>query len=107
MTDMETWNLKQQNLTRQFVNVYRNTLVLDDFHIKKLVGWILEPEDMYYVLIDNYEYELASCVGKLIPLIIHLPKSEYSRLLNMWDLNKDALKITPEEWLSRYKKKLL
>lgn len=70
------------------LKLYKNTLVIDDWHrIVRLVDVIDGKDDYYWVYdgVDGRHY--MSCVGRWIPLKGHIKDKDYDRIVRAWNLN--------------------
>ena len=66
---------------------YKNTLVIDNFQIVRLVD-VVDGKNDYYWVYDGYRGEYwSSCVMDFIPLKGFIDDKKYSRLVNVWNLN--------------------
>lgn len=69
---------------------YINTLVIDNYTIKRLVS-VEDGEEDYYWVCDSFFEGItkSSCCGCFTPLKGFLPLEQYQRLVDIWNLNTD------------------
>lgn len=74
-------------LLKEELEPYKNTLVLNDFNVVRLVDVIDGEDDFYWVYDSKKGIYHASCVGGWIPLKNKIDDDKYKRLVNCWNLN--------------------
>ncbi len=66
---------------------FKNTLVLDHFKVVLLID-VIDGGDDYYWVYDTFKGIVhATCVGGWVPLKGFIQEKEYTRLVNIWNLN--------------------
>ena len=82
-------------IINEFVNKYKDTLVIDFDKIKVLRNFINGEDDYYYLLQTlRGDFEQTSCVGEIVPLKGFIEEDSYNRLKysfqsNLKKLNKE------------------
>ena len=73
---------------------YKNTLVLDNFEVVKVIDIVFDEEDYeYYWVYESLNSKKktywSSCVGRWYPLKGKIAVEEYNNLERIWKLNEN------------------
>ncbi len=76
---------------KKILEPYKNTLVIDNYVVKRLVSVEESEEDYYWVYDSIYDgITKSSCCGIFTPLKGVLSSDQYQKLVNIWNYNVDS-----------------
>lgn len=88
----------------EFLNKYKNTLVLNYFKVIKLIDLVRDKDEYgepYWIVehLDEEKYETSwhSILGRITPLKGKIPAKDYKELVRVWELNEKRIKESEKE----------